>query len=180
LQDPDGYTKTLHTWEIGDLSTKKIDTSGFTKTGTYKIWLKTKKEEACGLEIESSTKEELKVFRPEIEIEAETTAPPTHKDVLFTVTAPPYTEFNFTTNNEEYVIIDPELEDMGTALVIDKSKLPDGTKGNNSFRAKTDENGEFKFVARFMEDKSFKFEVSATIMGVDKKDDRCEQGSGDI
>ncbi len=165
VEDPDGYKKTYSTEEIGNLSTMKIDTSGFVKSGEYKIWLKTVKEHACGLEIESSTKESLKIFKEEIKIEAETTEPIEFEDVLFTVRAPPYTIFYFNTTNDEYVEIDPDLEDMGDV------KNKNCTGKEVYFTGETDENGEFKFVASFTEDKSFKFEVNATIAGEKKEDE---------
>ena len=159
IEDPDGHKKTEATKPIEDLD---YETTGFNIStegwdiGDYKIWLVTVEDEARGLD-KSSEKKTVTIYKKEITIEAETEEPIVAEKVLFTVRAPPYTEFEFETSHPE----DVEMTD----LEKNPTKVSDWTirkydETNGTFRGKTDEDAIYKFVMKFKEDRTYTLEVS--------------------
>ena len=92
----------------------------------------------------------------EIEIEAEKTEPIEFEDVLFTVRAPPNQLFNFSTTHSEDVVMTSK-EDNPLCLAPGEVVTMDTVGG--TFSATTDEDGLFKFVVFFFENRTYTFRV---------------------
>ena len=161
VEDPDGHKKTEATISIDDLD---YETTGFNIStegwdiGGYKIWLTTVEDEARGLDMDSE-KKTITLFKEEITIEAETEEPIVAEKVMFTVRAPPYTEFEFEVSHyDDVTMIDLEKNPttVGT-WTIRKYDETDGT-----FRGKTDEDAIYKFVMKFKDDRTYTLEVEYT------------------
>ncbi|RJS82905.1 hypothetical protein CW713_04590, partial [Methanophagales archaeon] len=159
-RDPDGHVETLFTGDLTDADEKTISTDGW-KVGTHEIWVLTRDDGdyARGLDI-SSDEDTIKMYKEEIDIEAETTAPPKEKDVLFTVRAPPYQEFNFeTTHPEDVTMTTKEKNPTDEPTLAAPHDYGAWNKTTGKFTGKTNEDGVYKFVASFTEDRTYTFRV---------------------
>jgi len=167
-RDPDGHVETLFTGNVTCLppiiticaDEKTISTDGW-KVGTHEIWVLTRGDGdyARGLDI-SSDEDTIKMYKEEIDIEAETTAPPKEKDVLFTVRAPPYQEFNFeTTHPEDVTMTTKEKNPTDEPTLAAPHDYGAWNKTTGKFTGKTNEDGVYKFVASFTEDRTYTFRV---------------------
>jgi hypothetical protein len=170
MEDPDGYVTNLDIVEINDAKSYDIDTADW-DTDEYKLWLKTVKEEAMGLDMESD-EDEIEMFEAEIIIEVDEEEPMKYEYVEFTVTTPPNTEFNFTTTEPEYVMMTDREGNPLNLTVSDESM----SECDGKFTAATDEDGRYEFVMYFTEDRSFTSKVwydATTYTDADKRDKVC-------
>ena len=159
IRDPNGHVKTEAVKEIGELDYEitgyYISTDSW-DIGEYEIWLDTVESEARGLDMVSD-KKTITILKKGITIEAENEEPVVGEKVMFTVRAPRYTEFEFETSHPEDVVM-TDLEDNPTKVsdwTIRKYDETDGT-----FRGKTDEDGLYKFVVKFKDDRTYTLDVS--------------------
>ncbi len=155
------------------ISGKIIDTSGW-KTGEHELWIETVPELSYGLDMKSDTVT-IRIYEEEISIEAEKTEPFTYEKVKITVRAPPYTLFNFSTNYPENVIMtsaedNPLNLSIGEETNMTNLSNPKIIKynGRYGFNATTDESGEYAFVVKFTDDRTYTFKVW---FGYDSYDD---------
>jgi len=154
----------------------QIDTGEWTKTGDYEIWVVTRGDgdDARGVD-KSSEKDTITIRKEEIEIEASTTEPPKEDAVTFTVRGPPNTDFNFMVSSHEDEVEMTHLEENPLGLDPGDTETMDDTEGG--FDATTDEDGIYKFVTRFADDRAYTFQVwlgAAATYGAadtDEKDD---------
>ncbi len=153
IQDPDGYKTTHEQDKLGNLSYPdySIDTEDW-ESGEYKIWLATVDDKARGLDKESE-KETITIYKKEITIEADNEEPVVAEKVLITVRAPPYTPFDFKTSHPD----DVDMQDLEDNPLANEPRVynPD----NGTFKGKVDENGIYKFVVKFTDDRTFTFDV---------------------
>ncbi|MCK4529118.1 hypothetical protein KAW18_17265, partial [candidate division WOR-3 bacterium] len=103
IMNPDGFICAYILDTIKNVSGKNISTEWW-DVGTYEIWVETVEDKARGLDIESA-RDTLTLRKPEIEIESEMELPPVGEEVMFTVIAPPYTLFNFSTSRAGGVVM---------------------------------------------------------------------------
>ena len=96
LKAPDGYMKTWGAFNITQLleygsfdKSKQIDTSDWWKIGSYTIYVKTKEDNARGLNMKSNEKS-LTITKGEIEIDASKTNPTVNETIVLTVRGVPY------------------------------------------------------------------------------------------
>ena len=131
-----------------------IDTSMW-KAGDYEIWVVTDEDDARGVDI-ASARDIITLRKPEIEIESEMELPPVGEEVMFTVRAPPYTLFNFSTSRPADVVMTAK-EDNPLNLSEGEEKRMDEMYG--TFSAATDYEGLYKFVVYFTEEWTYRFRV---------------------
>ena len=161
-RDPDGHVSTIFGGVLSDAEGFVIDTDGW-KVGRYTLWVETFSDGdyARGLDIKSA-EDTIAIHKEEIDIEAETRAPPKEKDVLFTVRASPYKEFNFeTTHPEDVTMTTKEDNPTDEPTLVDPYHYYGAWNSVEAgkFTGKTDEDGVYKFVASFTEDRTYTFRV---------------------
>jgi PGF-CTERM protein len=156
-RDPDDHVSTLLTANVSDVDGYEIDTTGW-KTGEHDLWVETADDgdSARGLDI-TSTEDTITILKAEIDIKAEKTEPPKEEDVLFTVTAPPNTVFNFSVTHPEHVSMTTKQNNPCTGDEPVNYACPTSTTG--TFTGVTDEDGLYKFVASFTEDRTYTLKV---------------------
>ena len=150
--------ETLATLNISDVEGYAISTAPW-GVGDYEIWLELKEDKSRGLDKDECTcaKKTITVSEAEITITATKTKPVKFEEVTFTINGPPKEDFNFSTNKAEYVMM-TRKEDNPLNLLEDEAARAMDTAGGK-FKAQTDKNGVYKFVAYFTEDKKFTFDV---------------------
>ena len=171
---PEGGSETTITKiDIKNLTNYPIDTSSW-KIGEHELWIETVPELSYGLDMKSDTVT-IKIYEEEISIEAEKTQPFTYEEVRIRIRAPPYTLFNFSTNYPENVIMtsaedNPLNLSIGEETNMTNLSNPKIIKynGRYGFNATTDESGEYAFVVKFTDDRTYTFKVW---FGYDSYDD---------
>ena len=154
VKDQDGHVCTYFVDIIESVSGKSISTVGW-KIGTHVIWIKTLEDKARGLDIVSA-QAPITLRKPEIEIESEMELPPVGEEVMFTVTAPPYTLFNFSTSHAGGVVMtakgdNPLNLSEGEELRMDEA--------GGTFNATTDYEGLCEFIVYFTGERIYTFRV---------------------
>jgi len=177
-KDPKGKKYKEFCGDLSDAFSYVIDTSKWKYTGEYEIWVVTADDgdKARGLNLKSNV-EKLTVYEKEISIEVEKREPSEQEDVTFTVTAPPYTVFNFSVNHPENVVVtdggDDPLNLTGHSGNANYSAPPSSIYETNlsnvtgipaiyekgKFTAKTDEDGKCEIVIRFTDDRTYTVRV---------------------
>lgn len=123
--------------------------------GTHELWVETVEDKARGLDIESA-RYTITLRKPEIEIESEMELPPVGEEVMFTVRAPPYTLFNFSTSYPADVVMTAK-EDNPLNLSEGEEVRIDEVGG--IFNATTDYEGLCEFIVYFTEERIYTFRV---------------------
>jgi hypothetical protein len=147
---------------------RKITTNW--KTGNYEIWVETRDDgdDARGIDKNSNT-DTITIRKAEIEIEASTTTPPKEEAVTFTVRGPPTTDFHFSVASHAGEVEMTHLEknpldlDPGVTETMDNSDNYPVTGppffDEGGFDKATNEDGIYKFVTKFADDRTYTFQV---------------------
>ncbi|MCW7079465.1 MAG: hypothetical protein OCU22_10130, partial [Canidatus Methanoxibalbensis ujae] len=177
-EDPKGHEYREFYGDLSDAFNYVIDTSNWKYTGEYKIWVETADDgdKARDLDLKSNV-ERLTVREYEISLDVEKSEPTEQEDVTFTVTAPPYTIFNFSVNHPEDVVVtdggDDPLNLTGHSdnanYNAPTSRIYETNLSNvtgipaiyeeGKFTAKTDEDGKCEIVIRFTDDRTYTVRV---------------------
>jgi hypothetical protein len=177
IWDPDGVMRVHLVDTIENVRGKSISTKWW-DVGTYKIWIDTVEEKARGLDIESDYAT-ITLRKPEIEIESEIELPPEVKEVMFTVRAPPYTLFNFSTSHPAEVVMTAK---WGNPLNLSEGEEVRMDEVGGIFNATADYVGLYNFVVYFTEERTYTFMVwygASTYWEADY-DDSIDVEVGDI
>ena len=169
VRDPGGdVTKLISKENIAFVNTSRLIDTDEWDVGEHEIWVLTTSDGdfARGLDIFSDA-DTIRILKAEIDIEAATTESAKEDDVAFTVTAPPYTWFKFTTTHKEDVWMtakenNPLGLEPGAAVPMDESDNYNGGLGNfeeGGFYDQTNEDGIRKFVVSFKDDRTYTFKV---------------------
>jgi len=139
---------------IKNVSGKSISTEWW-DVGTHVIWVETVEDKARGLDVKSA-QATITLRKPEIEIESEMELPPVGEEVMFTVTAPPYTLFNFSTSHAADVVMTARGDNP---LNLSEGEEVRMDEVGGTFNATTDYEGLYNFVVYFTEGRIYTFRV---------------------
>jgi PGF-CTERM protein len=155
ISGPEG-TWTEFSGNISDADGRTITTNW--KTGEYTIWVVTRDDgdDARGVDMSSNT-DTIYIRKEEIEIEASTTTPPKEEAVTFTVRGPPTTDFHFSVASHADEVVMTHLEKNPLGLEPGETATMDTVSGK--FDETTDEDGIYKFVTKFANDRTYTFQV---------------------
>ena len=171
---PTGHEYQEFYGDLSDAFNHVIDTSEWEYTGEYEIWIETADDgdKARDLDLKSNV-EKLAVYEKKMSLEVEKSEPLEREDVTFTITAPPYTIFNFSVNHPENVVVtDGEDDPLNLTGHSDNAYYPAPTSRiyetnlsdvtgipaiyeEGKFTAMTDEDGKCKIVIHFTDDRTY-------------------------
>ena len=177
-RDPTGHEYQEFYGDLSDAFNYVIDTSEWEYTGEYEIWVETADDGDSARDLYLiSNVETLTVREYEISLEVEKRELTEQEDVKFTVTAPPYTIFNFSVNHPEDVVVTDGGDDpLNLTGHSDNAYYPaptscppscihETTLSNVSgipaiyeegkFTAMTDEDGKCEIVIHFTDDRTY-------------------------